>query len=60
MARQAKKTLPSWRVIRLKGNAAHVVGTYEAKDAGAAVKIAVDVIDIPPEEQSRLAAHRVA
>jgi hypothetical protein len=55
-----EKTLPSWRVIRIKGKAAGHLGTYEAKDAAAAVKQAIASFDIPAEEHARLGAHRVA
>jgi hypothetical protein len=55
-----EKTLPSWRVTRIAGKAARGLGTYQAGDADQAVKKAIAFFGIPAEEQSRLAAYRVA
>ena len=54
MARKAK-SLPSWRVTRIK-NRASELGTFQAKDAEAAVRKAVAFFETPPEEQQRLGA----
>ena len=54
-----EKALPSWRVTRIKGKASDL-GTFQAKDAEAAVKKAATSLEIPPAEQWRLSAYRVA
>ena len=50
-----------WRVTRIVGNAARQITELRAKSAEEAIKRTIKEFDIAdPQQQSRLAAHRVA
>jgi hypothetical protein len=52
-----KKLSSSWRVIRIRGNKAELVGTVPAADEKSAIKTAIKEYKIDnPEQQRRLAA----
>ena len=58
---QKPKNPARWRVTRLKGRAAVEIGTVSAPDADTAIEAAIRNYEITdPEQQKRLAAHRVA
>jgi hypothetical protein len=55
--RAMRKKLSSWRVIRIRGNKAELVGTVPAADEKSAIKTAIKEYKIDnPEQQRRLAA----
>jgi len=57
----SKRTLPRWRIIRLKATPAVELGTVEASDADKAIELAIKEFEITnPQHQRRLAARRVA
>ena len=62
MSRVASKsrTLPRWKISRIKSTSALEYGTVEAPDAEAAVERAIREFEITdPQHQRRLAARRV-
>ena len=55
----SKRTLPRWRIIRLKATPAVELGTVEASDADKAIELAIKEFEITnPQHQRRLAARR--
>ena len=51
----------SWRISRIRSTPAVDVGTVEAPDADAAIKVAIEKFGITdPWKQSRLVAQRIA
>jgi hypothetical protein len=61
MARVAsKRTLPRWKIIRIKAAPADELGTVEAPDAETAIRIAIEQFEIDdPHRQRRLVARRM-
>jgi hypothetical protein len=56
----SKRTLPRWRITRIKGTPAVELATGEALDADAAIRVAIEQFEITnPEYQRRLAARRL-
>lgn len=51
-----KRQLLRWRVIRIRGPRAEVVGVVAAANEAAAIKVAAKEYKINPEQQRRLAA----
>jgi hypothetical protein len=52
-----RKKLSNWRVIRIRGNKAELVGTVPAADEKSAIRAAIKEYKIGnPEQQRRLAA----
>jgi hypothetical protein len=55
--RTMRKKLSNWRVIRIRGNKAELVGTVPAADEKSAIRAAIKEYKIGnPEQQRRLAA----
>ena len=61
MARVAsKRTLPRWKIIRIKATPAEELGTVETPDAEPAIRIAIEQFEIDdPHRQRRLVARRM-
>ena len=61
MARVAsKRTLPRWKIIRVKATPAEELGTVEVPDAEPAIRVAIEQFEIDdPHRQRRLVARRV-
>ena len=61
MARVAsKRTLPRWKIIRIKATPAEELGTVEVPDAETAIRIAIEQFEIDdPHRQRRLVARRM-
>lgn len=56
---QLRKNAPRWRIKRIRGNRAEVVGVVPAADEKAAIKTAIELYQITdPEKQKRLVAVR--
>jgi hypothetical protein len=52
-----RKSNQRWRIIRIRGNLAELVGMVAAADEKAAIKVAIkDYLITNPEQQRRLAA----
>jgi hypothetical protein len=55
-----RKKLSSWRIIRIRGNKADLVGIVPAADEKSAIKVAIKEYKIDnPEQRRRLAARPV-
>jgi hypothetical protein len=61
MARVAsKRTLPRWKIIRIKATPAEELGTVDALDTETAIRIAIERFEIDdPHRQRRLVTRRM-
>jgi hypothetical protein len=58
--RRRPRREPAWEVIRFKGSPAAFLGVVYASDEKAALKAAIDQLNIPPSQRDQLLIRRQA